>query len=294
MAQVSERGQSSAGTVGSLRRGLEILDMFTAERESIGIGEMALHLDIHKSSASRLASTLAQMGYLRSSSAQGVYRLGARLSALGALASRQLDLVETVLPHLQLLTNLTGETGHLAVLDGPLAKTIAITDGWHTVRMHTYVGKTNFAYCSSMGKALLAACEEEAVREMYPEGSFQPRTDKTIATIDALVENLKWIHDHGYAIDDEELEIGLRCVAAPIYLPDGSVPVSISISGPSQRITPDRIEPVRALVQWAAWQASLALGTTRVPDGVAQPEAERPPLLSWVDPEAIPETPAYR
>lgn len=283
-----ERSTNGSATVGSLKRGLEILDMFTVERTQIGIGEMAIHLGIHKSSASRLAATLAQCGYLRATGSQGVYHLGARLAALGAIATSQIDLVEVVLPHLQLLTNLTGETGHLAVLEGSTTKTIAITDGWHTIRMHTYVGKTNFAHCSSMGKALLSGIDDESLRQRYPSPDLETRTEHTISTVDELLAEIERIRHDGYALDDEELEIGMRCIAAPIYAPDGTIPASISISGPSQRITPDRVEPIRRLVQWAAWQASQSLGATAVPEGRPQPSTERPPLLPWVDPEQIP------
>lgn len=275
--------------VGALKRGLDILDMYTRSRDVVGIGEMAAELGIHKSSASRLAATLAASGYLRPAGSLGSYRLGARIAALGPLAASDLtEIAPIVMPYLDRLTEITGETGHLAVLDGTDTRTIGIADGWHTVRMHSWVGKESPAYCSSMGKALLAGLSDTEVAALYASGGMVARTANTLATVPALLDNLSTIRSHGFGLDDEELEYGLRCISAPIFTADGRVDASISISGPTQRVTPERVELLERHVRWAAWRASVARGAVAVPAGWAQAPAGEPETPPWVDRAATP------
>lgn len=265
------------GLIGSLTKGLQVLDLFSAEHRELSIGHMAEQLGIHRSSASRIAATLAMSGYLQQVNAPGTYRLGQRLAALGELAGRPAGLTDIIVPHLERLVEITGETGHLAVLRGPDTSTIAVVDGWHTVRMHSYVGKQAPAYVSSMGKALLAGLPESTLQDLFSAVDLLPRTERTIRTFDELEVDLRRLRERGYGVDDEELEQGLRCVSAPVFSPSGAVDASISISGPTQRITPERIPLIGERVRWHAWQASLARGATRTPEGwteapTAQPE----------------------
>ncbi|KAA9154684.1 IclR family transcriptional regulator [Amycolatopsis acidicola] len=264
----------------ALKRGLDILDMFSAEQRVVGISEIATRLAIHKSSASRLAATLASSGYLVAASA-GNYALGPRLAALGSLAAARQDLTAVVTPFLKDLVEVTGETGHLAVLDGTIAKTVQVVDGWHTVRMHSWVGKLSPAHCSSMGKALLAGLSDAELDELYPDEALPVRTDHTITTREQLRHELTKLRRTGSCLDYEELEVGLRCVAAPVFSPDGTVDASISISGPAQRLTRDRMQFLARLVRWHAWRASLARGVLAVPPGWPAPLAEEPPAPDW-------------
>lgn len=266
----------------ALRRGLEILDMFTAERRVIGITDIARDLDIHKSTASRLATTLAASGYLVATSA-GNYTLGPRLGALGSLVVSRQDLSAIVTPFLSELVEKTGETGHLGVLDGSTAKTVQVVDGWHTVRMHSWVGKVSPAYCSSMGKALLAGVPTDDLDALYPDEVLAARTERTITTTAALRRELSSIRRTGRSLDIEELEPGLRCVAAPVFSPAGGADASISISGPAQRLTRDRLNVLAPLVRWYAWRASVARGVLAVPPGWPDPPESQPPAPGWVD-----------
>lgn len=269
----------------ALRRGLDILDMFRADRTVIGIGEIARELDIHKSSASRLAATLASAGYLVAASA-GNYTLGPRLAALGSLVGVRQDLAAVVTPLLKELVERTGETGHLAVLDGTTAKTVQVVDGWHTVRMHSWVGKLSPAHCSSMGKALLAGLSEAELDELYPDPAIAERTDHSISTVAQLRRELARIRRSGHSIDNEELEKGLRCVAAPVFSPAAAVDASISISGPAQRLTRERMATLAPLVRWYAWRASVARGAPTVGEGWPSAPTQQPPDPDWIRPLA--------
>jgi DNA-binding IclR family transcriptional regulator len=274
--------QPGQNTIIALRRGLDILDMFSADRRVVGITDIALELDIHKSSASRLAATLASSGYLVAASA-GNYALGPRLAALGSLVASRQDLTAVVTPYLKELVDRTGETGHLAVLDGTGAKTVQVVDGWHTVRMHSWIGKVSPAHCSSMGKALLAGLPDAALDELYPDPDLPVRTEHTIATVGKLKQESRKIRRGGFCVDNEELEPGLRCVAAPVFSPEGLADSSISISGPAQRLTRDRMTAVAGLVRWYAWRASVARGVLAVPPGWPAPPAEEPPAPEWIE-----------
>lgn len=274
--------QSGHGLITALRRGLDILDMFSMDRRIVGITDIALELDIHKSSASRLAATLASSGYLVATSA-GNYALGPRLAALGSLAASRQDLTAVVTPFLTELVESTGETGHLSVLDGTTTKTVHVVDGWHTVRMHSWAGKVSPAHCSSMGKALLAGLAEEELGKRYPERDLEVRTDRTIATVDQLRKELEHIRRAGHSIDNEELEAGLRCVAAPVFAPDGTVDASISISGPAQRLTRDRMAVLARLARWHAWRASMARGVLAMPANWPAPPATEPQAPDWIE-----------
>jgi DNA-binding IclR family transcriptional regulator len=273
---------ASSGHIGALLRGLAVLDMFSRDVQVVGIGEIARALGIHKSSASRVAATLAAAGYLRSTGTQGQYRLGPRLVTLGTLATVGDGFEDLVMPHLRALSEATGETGHLAVLDGPNSVTVGVADGWHTVRMHSWIGKSSPAYLSSMGKALLAGRDDEAVRALYPE-RLEPATNRSITSRDRLLDAIDWIRHDGYATDDEELEIGLRCVAAPVFDRSGTVVAAISVSGPSQRFSDAAIRPLAAQVRWAAAQASQALGAPIPSSPWPAFPVTPPPPLEWVE-----------
>jgi DNA-binding IclR family transcriptional regulator len=247
--------------VGALLHGLAILDMFTRDHPVIGIAEVSRQLGVHRSTASRLAATLATAGYLEPAGEQGRYRLAAKLSLLGELAAAGNELREAALPALRDLVSRLGETGHLGVLDGLDAVTVAVVDGWQTVRMHSWVGKRSPAYCSSMGKTLLAGLSGEEVIARYPDPRLPARTPNTITSRDELTHCLAKVRDQGFAVDREELEPHLCCVAAPVYDRDGTVVASVSVSGPASRLLDDAaIKATTVEVMKTARQVSTRLG----------------------------------
>jgi DNA-binding IclR family transcriptional regulator len=251
------------GLIGSLLHGLQILDMFERERPEIGIGEMAERLGLHRSTTSRLAATLAAAGYLQPAGEPGRYRLSGRLAALGELAVAGADVRRTALPYLQDLVQELGETGHLAVLEGTEAVTIAVVDGWQTVRMHSWVGKRSPAYCSSMGKALLAGLGADEFAALYPGARLEARTERTITDVRELTSHLAEVRELGYAVDRQELEPHLCCVAGPVFDRTGAVVASISVSGPDSRIDDTTIPAIAAAVCQTADRISDRLGAPR-------------------------------
>ena len=260
------------GLIGSLQHGLQILDMFERERPEIGIGEMAEQLSLHRSTTSRLAATLAAAGYLQPAGEPGRYRLSGRLAALGELAAAGADVRRTALPYLRSLVQELGETGHLGVLEGTEAVTIGVVDGWQTVRMHSWVGKRSPAHCSSMGKALLAGLSAAEFAARYPGRRLEARTDRTITDTRELTRQLADVRGRGYAMDRQELEPHLCCVAGPVFDRTGIVVASISVSGPDSRIDDATIPAIAAAVCQTADQISDRLGAPR-----SRPEWGSPP-----------------
>jgi DNA-binding IclR family transcriptional regulator len=259
MASVSGPGREPGG---SLVHGLRILSMFTPTHRVLGVADMARGLDVHRSTASRLAASLAAYGYLVPADEPGRYRLGHALVPLGEIAATELDLTATGVAALKEAVEESGETAHLAVLDGQQAVSVAIVDGWHTIRMHSWVGKASPPHCTSTGKVLLAGLDADALRELYPGGSsdLERRTPHTLRTLTALRADLEAVRQRGYAIDDEELELGLRCVGAPVFDRLGRVVASVSLSGPAVRVRDDAVTTLGSVVVRAGHRASVALG----------------------------------
>jgi DNA-binding IclR family transcriptional regulator len=252
------------GTIGALLHGLAVLDMFTLDHPVVGIAEVARELGVHRSTASRLAATLATAGYLEVAGEQGRYRLAAKLAVLGEVAAAGSDLRGAALPALSDLVSRLGETGHLGILAGTEAVTVAVVDGWQTVRMHSWVGKRSPAHCSSIGKALLAGLAPADFAARYPDRDLPARTPATITSRAELEKCLADVRARGYAEDLEELEPHLCCVAAPVFGRDGAVVASVSVSGPASRLRePSAVASAAAAVRDTGRQISARLGAPR-------------------------------
>lgn len=248
------------GLVGSLVHGLSILDLFCEDEPILGVGEIARRLNVHRSTASRLAATLGHCGYLQPDGEQGRYRLGAKLVKLGQLANVEIDLQRLGEPLLRSLASELGESVHLGVLDGREVITTALADGWRTVRMHSTLGKRSLAHCSAMGKAILAGLSDEEINSLFNKRKLETPTANTVRSVAALKASLKIIRGQGYATDDEELEVGLRCVAAPVSDHSGRIVAAVSVSGPAARIEGKSREKAIKCVIMAAAELSRRLG----------------------------------
>lgn len=245
----------------SLASGLAILALFTDETHTLGIGEMARQLGLHRSTTSRLAATMSNLGYLAPTTEPGRYRLGRQLVRLGALAAQELDLRKLGAEALRPVVDELGETAHLGVLEGRDVMTIVLVDGWHPVRLHSSLGSRAPAHCSSMGKTLLAGLNEVAMQQLYQgSGRLEKRTNNTIDTLSKLGEELARIRERGYAIDNEELYPDLRCIGAPVMDRKGSVVAGLSVSGPVTRLHDEVFDRTVGSVRYVAFQLSLRLG----------------------------------
>lgn len=250
----------STGRVGALRHGLAVFDMFDVDRPTVTVAEISRHLGLHKSTASRIAANLVLAGYLLPATSGSGYRLSGKLTRLGAIAAADTNLTTVSMEHMQALVDDVGETCHVGVLEGHEAVTVALVDGSYSVRLHSWVGKRSDAHSTAMGKTLLAGLSDATVDMLYPKRTLPQQTGRTLATVEDLKAELAKVREHGFALDNEELEPGLRCVAAPITDHDRRVVASLTIAGAASRLTMARIDDYVAKVKASARRISTALG----------------------------------
>jgi DNA-binding IclR family transcriptional regulator len=251
--------ESKAPRVPAVLRGLQILELLAGEKKRWTTTEISRKLKIPKSTASYLLHTLLDRGYLVRE-ADGVYRLGMKLLALGGQALRGIEVRELALPILRRLTAETQTTAHLAVLEGAEAVYIERVPSPGFIQMDTWVGRRMPLHSTSVGKALAAFLPQEEAETLF-QGATLPRyTSRTIVSLPRLKQELKRIRESGVAVDDEENTPGVRCVAAPIFGPGDRVVATLSLTGTVQQVTEERVGKIVEKVKEAARQLSDALG----------------------------------
>ena len=200
----------------------------------------------------------------------GRYRLGLRLYELGSRAIDGLDLRGRARPYLDRLQAEFGETVFLCILDEGQVFYVEKVESQQSVRTACTVGSRAPAYCTAVGKAMLAELPEAEVAKVVRRWGLKPITANTITTASALKEELKAVRARGYAIDDEEKEEGLRCVSAAVRGHSGKLFAAMSVSGPAFRMTKERIPGVGRSVMRAANELSAELGFQGAPLEVAR------------------------
>ena len=243
-----------------LERAVDILQVLSEDSRELTAGEVADRLSLHKSTIHRLLSVLDQHRLIRRNADTGRYALGLRLFEFGTRAVRGLRLRDQAQPYLDQLARETGETAHICVLDRGDMVSIAYAEGPRSLRMPATVGRRTPAYCSAVGKAMLAFLSEGVVDDVLSERPLRACTNKTLVTRAALLDDLRQTHTRGYSIDDEEIEKGLRCVGGPVWNYTGEVVAAISVAGPAFRITKSRVRMVARAVRATTRALSTELG----------------------------------
>jgi IclR family acetate operon transcriptional repressor len=250
----------------SVERALSILQLFALGEAEIGLSEISGRVALHQSTVFRLLATLSAAGFTEQSPLTGRYRLGLSALTLGQAFLRHSDLRQIAEPALALLRDHSGETVHLATLDGTQVVYLEKLPGLHPIGlMSSRVGDRAPAHCTGLGKALLAHQPEAALREAYRSG-LTGYTPQTITRIGTLLTEMENIRQTGFAIDDEEHEPGVVCIAASVS-DSQRVVAAISVSGPSERIR-EKIRTSRLLdqVRQAANDISVHLGHAAIPN----------------------------
>lgn len=220
--------------INSLDRGLRIIEMIIANG-SLGTTEAGEYLDINKSSAYRLLSTLERRGYIKQDSISKKYKIGIKLIEIGEKALSHIDIVHISKPYLHEMAITTGETSHLGILSGYSAVLIAQEIGKEMINVNTRVGMNEPACISAIGRAIISYLPEKEQKDLINE--LIEKNEKTNMDITRLNIIIRETKERGYAIDDEELFSGIRCIAAPIFDHRQYPIASIGISGPSSRMT---------------------------------------------------------
>jgi IclR family transcriptional regulator, KDG regulon repressor len=243
----------------SVANAIRLTKAFSEHEYEMGISALAQRLGLAKSTVHRLATTLVEYDILEQNRETGKYRLGLALFELGTLVRRKMDAVSESRDQMHALVEMTGETVQLAVLDHLSVLYIRIRESRQAVRMSSSVGARAPAHCTSVGKVLLAHQPPEIVKQVIDDGLTR-YTQNTITTPEALLDELASIRSKGYAIDDEEIEVGLRCVAAPIRDHSGQVTAAISVAAPVQRMSKKNLQTTVPNVVAAADSISRRLG----------------------------------
>lgn len=236
--------------VRALERALRILDSFSLEQPELSLSELAVNADLAPSTALRLLSILADHGYVEKSPETDRYRLGVAMFERGSIYIQTTTIERIVQRPLTALARESNQTASLAVLDhGEIIHIVVIPAG-RAIRYYTSVGQREMAHCTGLGKALLSGLDDAELDEIVRLRGLPGRTDRTITNISALRAHLAQVREQGYAIDNEESIVGLRCVAAPVVDDRGRYVAAVSASGPaaefSEETMPVLIRAVRA------------------------------------------------
>ncbi|MEU7828107.1 IclR family transcriptional regulator [Nonomuraea sp. NPDC049129] len=241
-------------SVQSVDRAIAILEILAREGAT-RVTDLAVQLDVHKSTAFRLLAALEQGGLVEQSGDRGRYRLGFGVVRLAGAATAQLDISKESRPVCLRLAEAVGETVNIAVPQDGDAVNISQVRGPAAISGHNWVGQRTPSHATSSGKVLLAF---GALRLPAEPARYTPSTLTEAGRL-----GLAEIRERGWATTVEELEVGLNAVAAPIRGSDGSVVAAVSVSGPSYRLTPERLPEVGALLAEGAREISQRIGYYR-------------------------------
>ena len=228
--------RAEAGRLSSVATSVRLLKAFSEEQVEIGISDLARRLGIAKSTVHRLAVTLVADGMLEQNPDTGKYRLGIALFRLGSLVRRRMIMSNEARPLLRELREKVNETVHLAVLDGSEIMYVFNLESTQAIRMRSDVGVRKPAYCTAEGQAILAFQPPDVIERVVGDG-LAPRTPQTIIDPNKLRKVLDGVRVRGCAIEDEESELGMRCIAAPLRNDAGEVVAAIGLAGPVSRLS---------------------------------------------------------
>jgi len=243
----------------SLHKVLDILD-YIALSGRAGIREISDHTGFPPPTAHRIVSTLVGRHYLEQDPATKGYALSLKFLELGSLVQHRFDLVRIAKPHLELIVAETKESASLIVRDGDDAVYLDHVQDQHMLQLFTRVGARVPLYSTGGGKVLLGGMTDAEIGSYVKRTNRIRHTDRTIVEAEALKTELAAVRRLGYAVDDEEMEEGIRCVAVPVYRHDGTVAAALSLSGAAIRIRRERMEELARIVLYRALSVSRALG----------------------------------
>lgn len=246
--------------VQSVDRALSILELLSDHNDGLGITKISGRIDLHKSTVHRLLGTLIYKGYVVQDLATNKYKLTLKMFELGSKRIERMDLSAASKPYIEELMKSLNEVVHLVVRDNNDIVYIDKVEADNTIRMASTIGRRSPLYCTSVGKAMMAYMTEEEVEKIWNGSNIIKYTEFTITDLDKFKKELEKIRKNGYAVDDEENELGVRCIGAPVFNHQGEVEGAISISGPTMRVTKDKVHEFAEEVRKYAMLISRELG----------------------------------
>ena len=225
-----------------LEKAFRVLETFDEKGRELSATEIGELTGLNKASTHRILANLEDFGYLERNPENRRYRLGLKMFFLGSFVEYFAELRNLARPYLKQLSRACEETVHLVVLSNGEALYLDKIEGTKTISAFTRVGMKLPAHCAAVGKILMTPFRDEELERLVAEKGLTRYTHNTITNITELRVELGRIRQQGYAVDNEELEEGLKCVAAPLHMVDGSMVAAISLSGPAARFNPERLE----------------------------------------------------
>lgn len=229
------------GFVQSVERTLDIMELLSEHENGLPIKDISEILDLHKSTVHRLLATLIHKGYVEKNIDNNNYIVTLKLFQLGSRKVENIDLIDIAKPYLNKLAELTNEVVHLVIREGAYIVYIDKVEGTQTIRMHSRIGRRSYMYCTGVGKAIMASMDSNEMKDIWDKSKIVKLTDHTIIDFEDMQKELLDIRQRGYSLDNEENEIGVRCIAVPIFDISGCSNAALSISGPTIRMTDEKI-----------------------------------------------------
>jgi len=260
MTKRRPRGREGGGTVQSIERALSLLEALEDSRGEIGIAELSKRVGLHVSTVHRILATLVARGYARQNPETGRYALGAKALHLAESYLGQMDIRRVGRPVLERLSQETGETANLVILDRREALYLDKVESPQSLRIFSRIGRRAPLHSTAVGKVLLAYRSKAQVNSLLGRGALERLTRHTITSVSQVRRELEKVHDQGFALDREECEEGACCIAVPIRNAQGDVEAALGISAPTTRLTPRRMEELVPIMLRTGQVVSAQLG----------------------------------
>ena len=261
---MAAEGKETKNPVQSAERIFQVLEML-AENGEMGLMEISAALNLHKSTVHRLLMSLVYMGYAKQDETNQKYMLSYKIVNMAGKILDRMDILKIARPYMDRLSDISGETVHLVQREGNNILYIYKAEAKvGSIRMVSHVGMVHPMYCSGVGKAIMATLDESEVKQIWNESIIEKKTEKTITDLDEMMKILEEVKENGYALDDEENEEGVRCIAACLRDYSGEVRYAFSVSGPVSRMTKERVLELSADVRKVQKELSEELGAYHV------------------------------
>jgi len=250
----------------SLMRALTLLERLSEAPGGVNLTDLSLQLGMPAATVHRLLSTFEELDFIEQDAELGLWFVGLKAFTVGNAFLNRRDFVASARPHMHHLVEQCGETVNLGVIDQGEVVFISQVESQEVMRMIVRLGSRSPIHASGVGKALLANMPEQRVANILQRRGLARFTDHTIDNPSALRAELEQVRQQGYALDDEEHAVGLRCVAAPIFDENGQALAAISLSGPKARIVDSRLSELGNAIRQTAVEITQVLGG-RIPTG---------------------------
>ncbi|MEK9722974.1 MAG: IclR family transcriptional regulator C-terminal domain-containing protein [Rhodospirillaceae bacterium] len=249
-----------SGRVQSVSRALAILSRLGEFDDGLTLSQLSKDLKLAPSTAHRLLTTLQEERFVHFNDTKGFWQVGVQAFVVGSHFLGSRDLVTVALPYMEQLMEQSGETTNLAMADRGEIVYLAQVQCHQLMRTLARPGARVAMHCSAVGKALLSQMSENDVARVLRNRGLPRVTDQTITSMDELCMQLRTARQRGYAMDDEEHSIGLRCIAAPVFDERGTALAAVSLSGPKVRLPEARVEELATLLVETGRQITQAYG----------------------------------